>query len=479
MEFQRVKKRPYLRQAEQKLHERATRRLLSETTLLACSIEESQVSYIFKGRRQTERSSSLNRVMARESAIDRLAYSGNDAAIARMQFSFNFDASLEASRRVRKLKAGAMMLGLAVSVWFIASAACGEEAAPKFLGAASCNSSSCHGGASAETKQYTVWSNYDVHHARPYATLTTARSAQLAAAAKLGEPTQNARCTVCHAPMATVPASRRAKGVEVNAGVSCENCHGPAENWLRSHTRTDLKHGDKVALGMRDLKNLYARANTCVACHQNVDSDLLAAGHPELIFELDGQAVTMPKHWRESTNWHGAQAWLVGQAVALREMSWQSPPEKIPDENSVRRWAGLFWLVHEASAVDRTFAEVPGNLFSPTNNNLRRVLSGSDQLAQEVSALNWNPSLTKKWLDALAGKADAFGGKTFSTELQGRQAERLVLALDRLVADLNLEKRCDAALNQLFKDVQSLPDFDPAVFAEHLSAFKAAVSQRQ
>lgn len=41
---------------------------------------------------------------------------------------------------------------------------------------------------------------------------------------------------------------------------------------------------------MRDLRNLYARANACVACHQNVDPEILKAGHPELVFELDRQS---------------------------------------------------------------------------------------------------------------------------------------------------------------------------------------------
>ena len=72
------------------------------------------------------------------------------------------------------------------------------------------------------------------------------------------------------------------------------------------------------------------RANTCVACHQNVDSDILAAGHPELVFELDGQSVAQPKHWTDPPD-TGARAWLVGQAVALRETSWRLSlnPERI------------------------------------------------------------------------------------------------------------------------------------------------------
>src|ERR1017187_4457125 len=172
--------------------------------------------------------------------------------------------------------------------------------APKFLGSQSCSSSSCHGGAGEKSNQYTIWSSRDFHHQRPFATLTTARSARIADVLKIGDPTQSARCTVCHTPLQTVPPERLGKEVKITEGVSCENCHGPAENWIRSHTRPDYTPTDRVAAGMRDLKNLYVRANTCVACHQNVDSDIREAGHPELIFELDGQSVTMPRHWRKS-----------------------------------------------------------------------------------------------------------------------------------------------------------------------------------
>ena len=171
--------------------------------------------------------------------------------------------------------------------------------------------------------QFLVWSLKDFHSQRPVATLATARSKQIADALDIKDATANARCTSCHTPLQGVPENLRGENFKVSEGVSCESCHGSAENWLRAHTRKDYTRADRTAAGMRDLQNLYVRANTCVACHQNVDADILKAGHPELIFELDGQSVAEPKHWRETTNWNGAQAWLVGQAVALREMSWQ------------------------------------------------------------------------------------------------------------------------------------------------------------
>ena len=79
----------------------------------------------------------------------------------------------------------------------------------------------------------------------------------------------------------------------------------PARAFIARHLRAEfLEHvapldADRTAAGLRDLKSLYVRANTCVACHQTVDSPLLKAGHPELTFELDGQSASQPRHWRE------------------------------------------------------------------------------------------------------------------------------------------------------------------------------------
>lgn len=357
-----------------------------------------------------------------------------------------------------------------------------QSAAPKFLGSQSCASSGCHGGAGEKSKQYTIWSQRDYHFQRPVATLTTARSERIADVLKIGDPTKSLRCTVCHAPIQTIPEDRKAKGFKITEGVSCENCHGPAENWIRAHTRPDYKHEDRVALGMRDLKSLYVRANTCVACHQNVDSDLRASGHPELIFELDGQSVTEPKHWREKTNWHGGQAWLVGQAVALREMSWQVTKEESPGENLVNRWKGLIWLVEKVGATERSLFYLVGGSYIITKSETKNgystsVQNWSDHLAKTASEISWSEETTKKVLVALANSSSDFADKT-PHAVQARRAERLVLGLDRLVADLGWTKneKIGPALDKLFKDAQSLPDFNADQFGKDLKDFHDSVS---
>jgi Cytochrome c554 and c-prime len=345
------------------------------------------------------------------------------------------------------------------------------ETPAKFLGAQSCASTSCHGGGGAKQNQLLVWSAKDFHAQRPTATLTTARSKQIAEALEIKDPTTAARCTSCHAPLHAVPENLRGENFKVSEGVSCESCHGAAENWLRSHTRPDFIRADRTAAGMCDLQNLYVRANTCVACHQNVDADILKAGHPELIFELDGQSVAEPKHWSAEKNGNGAQAWLVGQAVALREMNWQISHAPTPDSKLLARRDALVWLLQAVSAVDASY-------HSSTLLDVRQDAPVMGQWADHLAraaAENWNEENARRALKILAATSGAF--ESVTGEPAARRAERLVLALDRLVAalpELKNNAPVQLSLNQLFKLAQSLPDFDPPAFAAALEKFAAA-----
>ncbi len=364
---------------------------------------------------------------------------------------------------------------IAAAVAGAAACVSGGDLTAKFLGANSCASTSCHGGGGAGQNQFLVWSLKDFHSQRPPATLATARSKQIADALAIKDPTADARCTVCHAPLASVPENRRGENFKVCEGVSCESCHRPAENWLRGHARPDWTRADRAAAGMRDLQNLYVRANTCVACHQNVDADILKAGHPELIFELDGQSVAEPKHWRAEKNGNGAQAWLVGQAVALREMSWQTSREKSPDENLKIRWLALYWLMKSGFSLAESEA-VP--VSTAAVGNAPWIQNWSDGRAKYFSGVAWSDEMTRKTLAALAGMRDAFADKTVAQNLQARRAERLVLALDRLVAalpELKNNEPVQTSLDQLFKLAQSVPDFDPPQFAAALTKFSTAL----
>lgn len=339
------------------------------------------------------------------------------------------------------------------------------NAPARYLGSTACATSGCHGGAGAHQNQFLVWSTRDFHSQRPYATLTTARSRQMAEALGISNPTRDARCTTCHAPLAQVPAPWQAAPLKVTEGVSCESCHGPAEHYLRAHTRPDYTAADRAVLGLRNLRHLYVRANTCIACHQTIELPLLRAGHPELLFELDGQCVSQPKHWRPDRDPPGPQAWLVGQAAALRELSWQLNRDPQTAERLLPGWQALVWLLRKGARLEDAAEDAAA------------MLPAADALARTAATMPWTTAETHRWWKALAGSAADFRDKRVPQPVQARRAERLVLGLERLAVALGYEQKADAEIQRLFALAQSRPDFDPAAFASALEALNAKTGE--
>jgi hypothetical protein len=352
--------------------------------------------------------------------------------------------------------------------------AAGPSASPtqdnvRFVGAVTCQSSMCHGGASPSRDQFTIWSHEDFH-SRAYATLVTARSTRIAESLGLASATESNRCTACHAPFAALPPGRLASTATATEGVSCEACHNGAAAWLRGHTRPDWTYADRVHAGMRDLRDAFVRANTCVTCHQILDPALLKAGHPELVFELDGQAASEPRHWTEKAEWFGPKAWLVGQAVALREIGTdlhsEYPAGLVPQQKA------LVWLMEQVPATQAE--QLPAD-------RLAAVAYWADQFARTISERPWTTGMTRQTLDALAGTSSSFTDNSVALPERELRAERLVLGLDRLFKSLHPEQSApgQAELSALFAAVQDRDRFDPQAFSTSLQKFAEAVASKK
>jgi hypothetical protein len=356
-----------------------------------------------------------------------------------------------------------------------------QIAGPQFVGAAGCSSSSCHGGAGEKRSQYITWSRKDVH-TRGYAILTNARSERIAAGLGLQQQpdgpnpaTTSTRCTVCHSPFHSVPQAQRAPTAEPTESVSCESCHGAAGGWLRGHTRPDWTYATRVGAGMRDLKSFYVRANTCVACHQNLDPDIVAAGHPELVFELDGQSAAQPKHWSDPED-SGPRAWLTGQAVALRELSWRLAMNPSGDSNSLAQWNALVWLLSHVTAADTSLVAI-----EPNEQPFAQVQQQADALARRAAQQNLGREFALRVLQRLVALDREFSPSTNTPrEVLFRRAQRLVLAIERLsVATLPPAQRDQpqSGLDTLREDLRSPAAFDPLRFAEMLADFRASLTR--
>ena len=336
----------------------------------------------------------------------------------------------------------------------------------RFVGAVGCKSSSCHGGAGEKRSQFITWTRKDFH-TRAFAILTNARSERMAESLGLGAAAASSRCTVCHSPLQAMPQSRLLATADPREAVSCESCHGAAEPWLRGHTRKDWTYATRVGAGMHDLRNFYVRANTCVACHQNLEPDLATAGHPDLLFELDSQMVAEPKHWRDPVG-SGPRAWLVGQAVALRETSWRLAQNPSAEPQTLGQWEALAWLLAKVTAADRTLLPIEANVARDAS-GFARTQQGADALARRVGQDNFSTTSARRWVQELvAGEGDFAESIEQPRSLLYRRGQRLVLALESLTSG---DARAREELRLLRADLEPL-NFRPADFAAHLTELR-------
>jgi hypothetical protein len=198
-----------------------------------------------------------------------------------------------------------------------------------YTGTGSCAASNCHGSVTPRSApkidikqdEHTHWLKKD-KHARAYEVLLKERSVKMAQYLALpDQPEKSNKCLTCHALV--IPTELQGPFYQVEDGVTCEACHGPAEGWLGTHITRGYEAS--VQVGMYDTKNLVKRAEKCLSCHigtegKSVDHEMIAAGHPDLTFELDTFTALLPPHWRKPKgDWLNARAWAIGQAVALRE----------------------------------------------------------------------------------------------------------------------------------------------------------------
>jgi hypothetical protein len=87
----------------------------------------------------------------------------------------------------------------------------------------------------------------------------------------------------------------------------------------------------------------------------------------------------------------------------------------------------------------------------------------------------WTEGMTRALLKKLAAAYPDFRDPAVAKNVQAYRAERLVLALDRLLAALPAKERpaaASASLDALFRLAQSVPDFSPGDFAHELAAFE-------
>jgi len=361
-----------------------------------------------------------------------------------------------------------------------------------YVGAPSCASSSCHGSTRPQRvfdvlqNEYFTWYKADPHYLKAYQTLFSERSKTIARNLRLPAAASDSQvCLDCHAFV--VPKAKQVNPIEIEDGISCEACHGPASGWKEGHAATDWSHEQSVAAGMTDLRNLGVRSNLCLSCHlgtagKTVDHDLIAAGHPVLSFELDNYSEDMPPHWmpfrdkqrkeglRET---HGVRAWAVGQAASFRagldQLARRARSQRWPefselscdachhtlteqrwkargytDRPGLPRWSPARWAVlrHLVAAVApdsrssldadvATLAQQVARLSTPRSDvadTAERLSSALGGIVSRLDQAAWDDAQVKRLLLAITGDGDLAADRA--------TAEQAFLGASSLVAAL-------------------------------------------
>jgi len=127
-------------------------------------------------------------------------------------------------------------------------------------------------------------------------------------------------CMDCHGTRVTGRETR-----EVQDGVSCQGCHGPAKDFLEPHQEGEKSLGlerpgyvKALTLGMNELKNLETRAATCSGCHYITDPRLISSGHPSGIDFDYVEGMGKIRHWQSPPRADSALQDVFSNALAKR-----------------------------------------------------------------------------------------------------------------------------------------------------------------
>lgn len=406
----------------------------------------------------------------------------------------------------------------------------GVMPAGKYVGPGTCGASACHGSVQPRTltfvlqNEYSTWVTKDAHF-KALHSLDNPVSQRMGRLLGIGNPASSPKCLACHA--LAVPPEEKAREFDVE-GVSCESCHGPASAWLESHMLKGWTPQKSYALGMVDLSDPARRSEKCLSCHlgtteKEVDHKMIAAGHPDLVFELDSYSAIQPPHWKPAADPnHDLRLWAVNQAIQLRESlkklarhtqgsSWPEFSEYdcfschhslTKPENSWRQergyqnriagsppWESAHYTVFRILAKDvdaqasqqmdaqlATVNQLTSNLNSSPKAIADNALVASDLangLVAEINQAIFDQVRAARLLQAISGQGDAISNQ------DTRSAEQAAMALDTIF--LCYEKQTSshpavrAAIDELFQEVNNPSSYDAPRFSAQMRKVSAAL----
>lgn len=383
-----------------------------------------------------------------------------------------------------------------------------------FVGVAGCASSNCHGGVSPRKSspvlqnEYTTWFKRD-KHSRAWKTLLSPESKRIAMQLGIADASKDRTCLQCHSTLAPEGVKTGEK-FRAEDGVGCESCHGAAGEWIRTHTASGTTHHNNIAQGLTPIDRPQERARICLSCHMGDEErpfthTLYGAGHPRLSFELDTYSVIQPAHWLNDADYRERKGensslviWLAGQRAAAQRTvqvlrSIPSHQGSLFPELSAFTCSSCHHDLSHRQYLTRNYQQRPGqprlNL-TPLEMLAATVQAAaperSEKLLESIAALGSGSPLAPM-LDSLDSQVKELGADTLASSVSAdapavlksllqfgsshpslyyETAEQLAMGAASAQAQIRNAGPRPAALEKLFKVLQSYDDFTPEQFSE-------------
>lgn len=341
-----------------------------------------------------------------------------------------------------------------------------------YVGTASCAATACHnqgGPPGSPRSEYSTWMLHD-RHVRAYDALLTERSKRILMNLRGLKDMQDAHpekdfaCLQCHS--LDPHGAQQGQRIALEDGIGCERCHGPAQKWLTEHFSRAWKEkstAEKAALGFVPAQSLTARAQMCVECHvgsgdRDVNHDLIAAGHPRLLFEYSSFLAQMPPHWnflaeKQRQPDLEARHWVAGQIVAAQQALELLARRAQPEPQT-------------SHSVWPEFAEYDCYAcHNPISSSRRQATrSASERPAGSAAVCDWYWVLVPRAL-SLAGHPEAARVQTTLTELR-REMSQAASDRDRVAA---LARSAAALLQQTRAGIERMQRLEPGTLQRALA----------
>ena len=398
----------------------------------------------------------------------------------------------------------------------------------KHMGVASCASSVCHGKLDIQDdrnvwlNEYRVWTRAR-RHSQAYRLLENDQSRRIAANLGLPSATTAKVCLDCHAD--NVPTEMRGPKFQITDGVSCEACHGGAENWLESHSEPETSHAENLAGGMYPTESPAARAQLCLSCHMGTADkfathDIMGAGHPRLSFELENFSQNQPAHYEVDDDYRARKGeaktfnlWLSGQVASagnyleLIQSDFYRAEGQFPElafydchachhPMDDQRWTSArggpgvrpgtprlqdqHLLLLEIIAGSLDSADAASDLRQAAEAFVRAGQREAAEVRQIAGDLkSWLDSRGSRWIEAShsADTVRAVRRAVVRAAAEGRMsdynaAEQVYLALESLSHAAGDRAALAGPLDDLYSEVESATGFNPTSFAAAARRFQ-------